>query len=55
MPRVPTSNVIPMQAQGQGPQPPSPTMLAMAAALMHSEGKFNAPELTKARDDRSNK
>ena len=42
MPKVPTSNVVP------GPQPatpPSPTMMAMAAALMHNEGRlFTQPK-----------
>lgn len=50
MPRVPqTDNVVPMQPGGE---PPSDTMFAMAAAMMHAEGRFD-PQPTKAPDDRS--
>ena len=40
MPKVPVSdNVIPFGPQGEQP---SPTMFAMAAAMMHEEGKFKS-------------
>lgn len=39
MPRVPqTGNVVPMQPQAEMP---SPTLFAMAAAMMHAEGRFD--------------
>ena len=47
MPKVPTSNVIPMQPKTEMP---SETMLAMAASMMHSEGRL-LPQ-SKASDDR---
>ena len=37
MPKVPISNVVPMTQQGEQP---SETMYAMAAALMHQEGRL---------------
>ena len=41
MPKVPISNVVKLPgAKGPPTPPPNPTMLAMAAALMHSEGKL---------------
>lgn len=43
MPKVPVSdNVVPFAGPAQGPQP-SQTDFAMAAALMHQEGKLFAP------------
>lgn len=55
MPTVPTSNVSPMlPPQKGGAEAPSPTMLAMAAAMMHSEGKLGATEPKKP-NDRSHK
>lgn len=52
MPRVPqTDNVVPIQPQVA---PPSDTMFAMAAAMMHAEGRlFPEPAQPKAPDDRS--
>ena len=39
--KVPVSNVVQMP---QAPPKINPTMLAMAGALMHQEGKFNVPD-----------
>lgn len=52
MPRVPqTDNVVPMQPQVEMP---SPTIFAMAAAMMHQEGHlFPQAQPPKAPDDRS--
>lgn len=44
MPRVPqTDNVVPMQPQAELP---SPTLLAMAAVMMHQEGHLVIPNET---------
>ena len=42
MPTVPVSdNVVPLPRQGApAAPPPSPTMFAMAAALMHAQGRL---------------
>jgi hypothetical protein len=46
MPTVPYSNNV-VPGPGTQPAAPNPTMLAMAVALMHSEGKFGNPNADK--------
>lgn len=53
MPKVPfTNNVVPMQPEATGSEP-GPTQLAMAAVLMHQEGRLidQTKTLPKQADD----
>jgi len=52
MPAVPRSNVVPLPQQPQMPKV-DPTYLAMAAAIMHEQGRLFEPEQPKVPNDRS--
>ena len=50
MPKVPfANNVVAMPGKPKGP-PPSKTMLAMAAAVMHQQGRLVENPQTKGKD-----